>query len=82
MSLFAQVNGEGPVVVLLHGWGMNADVWEDVCAELVDSYRVIAIDLPGHGRSEGDLDDYTLENIARQVKEVNPSESILVDGSW
>lgn len=81
MSLFAQVNGEGPVVVLLHGWGMNADVWEDVCAELVDSYRVIAIDLPGHGRSEGDLDDYTLENIARQVKEVIPAESILVGWS-
>lgn len=81
MSLFAQVRGQGPTVVLLHGWGMNADVWEDVSAELEDSFQVIAVDLPGHGRSKGDLEDYSLKNIARQVIEVIPEQAIIVGWS-
>jgi len=41
----------GPVVVLLHGFGGLGDVWRDIAAELAPKHRVIAYDLPGHGRS-------------------------------
>ena len=34
MSLFTQSTGEGPELVLLHGWGMNGDVWEGVLPTL------------------------------------------------
>lgn len=44
--------GSGPVVVLSHGWPLNADSWESQMFFLASSgYRVIAHDRRGHGRS-------------------------------
>ena len=51
--------GEGRPIVMLHGPGEFAAKWLRVIPELVKSHRVIAPDLPGHGRSgvpEGELD--------------------------
>lgn len=45
--------GDGPVVVLLHGSGGNLNDWTfDMVARLRDRYRVIAFDRPGHGYTE------------------------------
>jgi pimeloyl-[acyl-carrier protein] methyl ester esterase len=38
-------------VVLLHGWGMNGEVWGDFAALLAADRAVHRVDLPGHGRS-------------------------------
>jgi len=81
MTVFAQTTGDGPDVVLLHGWGMNADVWEDVIADLSPSFRVTAIDLPGHGRSHDAGHDYSLNELANQVMKVTPPGSVLVGWS-
>src|SRR5437763_15327557 len=43
--------GEGPPVVLIHGYGDTADGWRRVVPGLVDSHRVIALDVPPFGRS-------------------------------
>ena len=39
-------------LVLIHGWTQNTDAWRDQIPELAKHYRVIAIDLPGHGKSD------------------------------
>lgn len=39
-------------LVLIHGWTQNVDAWRDQLPELARYYRVIAIDLPGHGKSD------------------------------
>jgi sigma-B regulation protein RsbQ len=39
-------------LVLIHGWTQNIDAWRDNVADLASRYRVIAIDLPGHGKSD------------------------------
>ena len=44
--------GEGPPIVLLHGPGEYAAKWMRLIPLLVEHYRVIAPDLPGHGSSE------------------------------
>ncbi len=41
--------GRGYTIVLLHGFALNADIWEFVIKELEEDFRLIAIDLPGHG---------------------------------
>jgi pimeloyl-ACP methyl ester carboxylesterase len=41
-----------PVVLLLHGWGANAKSFDGLAAGLSREYRVIQLDLPGHGGSE------------------------------
>jgi pimeloyl-[acyl-carrier protein] methyl ester esterase len=50
-ELYVEVNGSGPDLVLLHGWGLNVRVWDGLVEGLRDRYRMIAVDLPGHGRS-------------------------------
>ncbi len=44
--------GTGPPVLLIHGVGLNADAWEPQIITLSARRRVIAADLPGHGRSD------------------------------
>ncbi len=50
-ELYVEVTGTGPDLVLLHGWGLNVRVWDGLVQELRDRFRLIAIDLPGHGKS-------------------------------
>lgn len=40
-----------PVVVLIHGLGLNRDCWQWMTSELTQKYRVLAYDLYGHGQS-------------------------------
>ena len=55
-ALYHEVRGKecGRDLVLLHGWGLNLRVWDGLVRELAPRFRVIAIDLPGHGRSDWD----------------------------
>ena len=43
--------GDGPPVVLIHGYGDTADGWRRVVPGLLESHRVIALDVPPFGRS-------------------------------
>lgn len=59
----------GPLVVLLHGVGLNADIWQPQAEALAASHRVYAIDLPGHGGSAclpggAELDDFAARILA------------------
>ncbi|MGX7678564.1 alpha/beta fold hydrolase [Jatrophihabitans sp. DSM 45814] len=50
-------SGTGAPLVLLHGIGMSGRVWDPVVPALSAQFEVIAIDLPGHGRSAPFPDD-------------------------
>jgi 2-succinyl-6-hydroxy-2,4-cyclohexadiene-1-carboxylate synthase len=53
----AEVLGEGPPVLLLHGFTGSVEAWgEGILHGLAESHRVIAVDLPGHGRSDAPAD--------------------------
>ena len=45
MTLQIHAQGNGPDLVLLHGWGMNAAVWRRLAAELAGEFRVHAVDI-------------------------------------
>lgn len=49
MTWHVQVQGEGPVVLLLHGTGASTHSWRDVLPLLAKTHTVVAPDLPGHG---------------------------------
>ena len=55
--------GSGPPVVLLHGPGESCFWWMQVIPELLESFRVIVPDLPGHGESETEIDEPVEEQI-------------------
>jgi magnesium chelatase accessory protein len=48
-----QEQGDGPVLVLVHGTGASSHSWRDLLAALSRQFRVILMDLPGHGFTDG-----------------------------
>ncbi|MDC9612720.1 pimeloyl-ACP methyl ester esterase BioH [Xenorhabdus khoisanae] len=52
-QLFWQTIGDAPRdLVMLHGWGLNAEVWRSVEMCLAPHFRLHLVDLPGYGRSQ------------------------------
>lgn len=65
--------GEGPAAIIqIHGWACNATFWRmQSPAFAKERYRVISIDLPGHGQSSAPPGvDYTIEHFANAVTAV------------
>ena len=63
--------GEGSdALVLIHGWTQNIDAWRDQISEFAKRNRVVAIDLPGHGKSDKPETKYSMEYFARAVEAV------------
>jgi len=60
--------GEGFPLVLLHGLGANAFSWRHNVAFLAQHFRVLALDLPGHGRTPASLvSQHRLETMAQAL---------------
>jgi len=62
--------GKGRVVVLLHGFLGSKEIWEQTITNLSKTYRVIAIDLPGHGDTDNFGYVHTMDLMAKCVKAV------------
>ena len=67
-------DGTGYPVVLLHGYLEAKEAWEMLSADLSRSYRVISIDLPGHGASGIISGIHTMELMAGAVHSVIEKE--------
>jgi len=48
-GLHVESTGEGPPLVLLHGWAMHGGLFAPLVPALARRYRVSVVDLPGHG---------------------------------
>jgi pimeloyl-ACP methyl ester carboxylesterase len=76
--------GQGPAVVLLHGWPQTWYMWREVIPGLATRYRVIAPDLRGLGDSSRPADGYDKKTLAqdvwRLVHEVLHEKSLFVVG--
>ncbi|MEG0008992.1 MAG: pimeloyl-ACP methyl ester esterase BioH [Aeromonas sp.] len=82
MSISVERFGQGPDLVLLHGWGMNGAVWHGIAPELAQHYRLHLVDLPGFGNSPLHAgSDYSLSWLAEQVATVLPTRCHLLGWS-
>ena len=59
--------GQGPPVIFLHAFPLNRTTWAPQVAGLSDRYRVVTIDLRGHGESDAPMWRYTLDQFAEDV---------------
>ena len=62
--------GEGDPVILLHGYLESLEIWGSFADDLAGHYRVISVDLPGHGESEIFSTIDTMAVMADSVKHV------------
>ena len=63
-------NGAGTTVVLLHGYLESSLSWQRFAEDLAISYRVLSVDLPGHGLSETDGEIHTMEYMAKGINKI------------
>ena len=62
--------GAGPVVVLVHGLAGTMGTWNAVVDELATRRTVVAVDLPGHGRSEPLPGDSSIGAYANALRDL------------
>ena len=60
-------DGNGPPIVLIHGYSTSMHWWRRNVTSLSRSHRVIRVDMLGHGGSEKPRSGYSMENQARLV---------------
>jgi pimeloyl-ACP methyl ester carboxylesterase len=76
---------DAPPIVLLHGLALSSAAWHHQLIDLGDDFRVIAIDLRGHGRSTAGSAGYGLEQLAddvtRVLDELDVTDAVLVGHS-
>lgn len=69
VNYYVEQAGEGTPLVLLHGFTGSSASWQPHISVFADHFRVIAIDLLGHGRSDSPADPvrYSMENSAKDL---------------
>ena len=66
-TLHVRVGGQGPAVVMLHGFGDTGDMWAPAAAALVKNHTVVVPDLRGMGLSTHPDQGYTKKNQAVDI---------------
>lgn len=80
-SLYWHTTGTGDRdLVLLHGWGLNAEVWQNMIPRLSPHFRLHLVDLPGFGRSQG-FGPLSLAEMAQQLLPQLPDRAVLLGWS-
>ena len=79
-NIHIESTGSGPNLVLLHGWGMNACVWEPLTQRLNKHFTLHLVDLPGMGISRP-TEPYHLHILAQKIAEMLPANADVVGWS-
>lgn len=67
-KIYYSDSGEGQPVILLHGYLESSEIWAGFASKLSRSFRVITVDLPGHGLSSIYQECNTMDFLAAAVK--------------
>lgn len=73
VTLHYLVAGNGPPVILLHGYAQTSHMWRSLIVELAKTHTVIAPDLRGFGRSSKPLSGYGKKTMAQDIHELASS---------
>ncbi|WP_223701921.1 alpha/beta fold hydrolase [Sutcliffiella deserti] len=70
ISLYYEDKGVGKPIVLLHGFCGSHEYWKYIVQDLSSFYRIIAIDLRGHGKSADSEESFTIEDMAKDIQQL------------
>ena len=74
--MHVEVHGQGPALVLIHGWAMHGGIFAPLLRELTPRFSVHLVDLPGHGLSPERDGVFDPVDCARRLAERVP------DATW
>lgn len=69
-KIYYEDNGEGQPILLVHGWLCSSRFWKKNVSDLAHEFRVVTLDLRGHGNSSKTLAGHTITQYARDVRQV------------
>jgi len=86
ISISYEVRGEGePVLVFIHGWCCDRSYWKEQLPHFAQKYKIVAIDLAGHGESGLNRKKWTIEafgeDVVAVVNKLNLEQVVLVGHS-
>ena len=64
--------GDGPDLVLLHGWAMHSGIFAPLARALTSRFRLHLVDLPGHGANRDDPQGFALADAASRIAAATP----------
>lgn len=74
--------GAGPLLIMLHGWGSNIDLFSGVIGFARKAYHVVAMDMPGFGKSDEPAEpmnvDAYVDFVLSFIKELYPQEKEII----
>ncbi|HTU66872.1 MAG TPA: alpha/beta hydrolase [Steroidobacteraceae bacterium] len=63
-----RVYGSGePALVLIHGWSTDSNYWREQVPEFRKKYTLVAVDLAGHGGTDGNRTEWTMAHFGQDV---------------
>lgn len=68
--------GEGPALVLVHGLGLNRNMWQWQVDALKSHFRVVTYDLLGHGESDNPMGAVHISDMIGQLRKLMDSLAI------
>jgi pimeloyl-ACP methyl ester carboxylesterase len=88
LNIHYRDEGTGPTLVLLHGVGSSLHTWDVWVERLAPDYRIIRIDLPGHGLTGSDPSieryqtPYMVDKLEKFLNKLNIDDIYLAGNSW
>ena len=76
VDLHLAEQGEGPPILLLHGWPQHGEMWRPLIGALARDHRVLVPDLRGFGRSDAPRGDYRKHALAADILALLDAEGI------
>ncbi len=66
-NLYYEVYGEGPPLIMLHGYSLSSKSWRPYVADFEKEYTLYLVDLTGHGKSEPFKEDLSIRSVGEDV---------------
>ena len=72
---FFHAEGQGPYLLMIHGWSVDHRIWRQQIKPLSKEYTVLTLDLPGHGQSRS-VKNLSLDAMARDILQILNEQNI------
>lgn len=70
--MHVEIRGNGPDLVMLHGWAMHSGIFAPLARALVPRFRLHLVDLPGHGSNRDDPHAFEWADAAHRIAAATP----------